>query len=64
MTQRPSHKSRKRSESLTISLTAHRAKKKEKILVIRRIQIKIEDVLGGDELGFRRRKSIWMWPGL
>jgi hypothetical protein len=59
LTQRPSHKSRKRSESLTISLTAHTAKKVEKILVIRRIEIKIEDVLG-DELGFRRRKSIWM----
>jgi len=43
------------SEHRTISLIAHTAKTVAKIL--RRIQMKIEDVLGEDQFGFRRGKG-------
>jgi len=46
----------KRSDHRTISLIAHTAKIVAKILR-RRIEKKIEDVLGGDQFGFRRGKG-------
>jgi len=49
---------KKCSEHCTISLIAHTAKIVAKILV-RRIEKKIEDVLGEDQFGFRRGKGTW-----
>jgi len=47
------------SEHCTFSLTAHTAKTITKIQVLRRrIESKIEDVLGEDQFGFRRGKGI------
>jgi hypothetical protein len=47
------------SDHCTISLTTKIAAK----ILRRRIERKVEDVLGEDQFGFRREKELWMQLG-